>query len=66
MLKEKKLRRHQEELFRQYYLDKIQQMENELEKLNLLDHPVEISSVCKKIVVMKQLLITMDTPHINQ
>ncbi|MGB8193694.1 MAG: hypothetical protein WCF67_17310 [Chitinophagaceae bacterium] len=66
MLKEKKLRNHQEEMFRKYYQDKINQMKAELEQLNLLDHPLEITSVCRKIVVMKQLLFTMQQPHNKQ
>lgn len=66
MLREQRFRNHQQEVFRQYYQDKIKSMEEELEKLNLLEHPVEITSVCRKIVVMKQLLRTMEAPHDKQ
>lgn len=66
MLKEKKFRNHQQEVFRQHYRDKMKEMENELEQLNLLEHPLEIAAVCRKIIVMKQLLRTMQSPRNEQ
>jgi hypothetical protein len=65
MFKEKTMHDHQKEIFRQYYEARIKQMEQALERLNILEHAVEIASICRKIISTRQLLATMHTPVIN-
>jgi uncharacterized protein YjgD (DUF1641 family) len=65
MLKEKAMQDHQQEIFRQYYEARIKQMEEALEKLNILEHAVEITAICRKIISTRQLLGTMKRPEIN-
>lgn len=65
MLKEKLMHDHQQEIFRQYYEARIKQMEQALEKLNILEHAVEITAICRKIISTRQLLSTMHKPGIN-
>jgi hypothetical protein len=40
----------------QYYLDRIKLLEDELSRLNLLEHPCEILAICKLIISIKQQL----------
>lgn len=56
---------HQHEIFRQYYEARIKQMEEALEKLNILEHAVEITAICRKIISTRQLLGTMHKPRNN-
>lgn len=63
MLKEKAMHDHQQEIFRQYYEARIKQMEEALEKLNILEHAVEIAAICRKIISTRQLLATMHKPE---
>ena len=53
---------HQQEVFRRYYEAKIKQLENTLERLNILEHAVEITAICRKVIAIKQLLGTMQEP----
>lgn len=65
MLKEKPMQDHQQEIFRQYYEARIRQMEEALERLNILEHAVEITSICRRIISTRQLLGTIRKPQIN-
>lgn len=40
----------------QYYLDRIKLLEEELNRLNLLEHPCEILAICKVIITIKKQL----------
>ena len=40
----------------QYNLDRIKLLEEELDKLNLLEHPCEILAICKMIIALKTQL----------
>lgn len=39
-----------------YHLARIKALEEELSQLNLLEHPCEILTICKQIIVIKELL----------
>lgn len=57
---------HQKEIFREYYEARIKQLEHSLEKLNILEHAVEIAAICRKIISTRQLLGTMHKPSVTQ
>jgi hypothetical protein len=40
----------------EYHLARISQLEEELNGLNLLEHPCEIQAICKQIIAIKELL----------
>jgi hypothetical protein len=40
----------------EYHLARIRLLEEELEKLNLLEHPCEILCICKQIIAIKEVL----------
>jgi hypothetical protein len=42
------------EVQKEYHLGKIKLLEKQLNLLNILDHPVEIQSICQKIIAIKQ------------
>jgi hypothetical protein len=65
MLREKPMQDRQQEIFRQYYEARITQMEEALERLNILEHAVEITAICRRIISTRQLLGTMHKPQIN-
>lgn len=44
------------EVFELYYLGKIKLWEDELCKLTILDHPIEIQFLCREILKVKNLL----------
>jgi hypothetical protein len=44
------------EVLQDYYRGRILQLEKALNRLNLLEHPVEIRSICVKIIEMKNRL----------
>jgi hypothetical protein len=44
------------EALQEYYKGRICQLEKALDRLNLLDHPVEIESICAKIIEVKRML----------
>lgn len=44
------------EVQKEYRIDKIKILEEELNRLNILEHPREIHSVCCKIIHIKHLL----------
>jgi hypothetical protein len=50
------------EVLQDYYVGKILQLERSLNSLNLLDHPVEIRSICAKIIAIKNILIQRAWP----
>ena len=39
-----------------YHLSRLKQLEEELNQLNLLEHPHEIQAICKQIIAIKELL----------
>jgi hypothetical protein len=44
------------EVLEDYYIGRILQLEMSLNRLNLLEHPVEIRSICAKIISIKNML----------
>lgn len=44
------------EVQRAYHLDKIKTLEKELSRLNILEHPREISDICNNIIDIKSSL----------
>ena len=44
------------ELQRRHQLARIKLLEEELERLNLLEHPCEIQALCKQIITIKEQL----------
>jgi hypothetical protein len=44
------------EVLQDYYIGKILQLERSLGCLNLLEHPIEIKSICSKIIAIKAML----------
>jgi len=44
------------EVLEEYYIGRILQLEMSLNRLNLLEHPVEIRSICTKIISIKNML----------
>jgi hypothetical protein len=45
------------ETFRSFQLGKIKLLEEELNRLNLLEHPCEIQALCKQIIIIKEQLL---------
>jgi hypothetical protein len=41
---------------RDYHLARVRLLEEELNSLNLLEHPCEILAICKQIITIKELL----------
>jgi hypothetical protein len=39
-----------------YHLARMKQLEEELNRLNILEHPNEIQAICKQIIAIKELL----------
>lgn len=39
-----------------YHLARLRLLEEELNRLNLLEHPCEILAICKQIITIKELL----------
>jgi hypothetical protein len=39
-----------------YYVDRIKQLEEQLDQLNLLDHPARIKEVCIELIVTRESL----------
>lgn len=39
-----------------YHLARMKQLEEELNRLNILEHPREIQAICKQIMTIKELL----------
>jgi hypothetical protein len=44
------------EVLVEYYRGKILQLEKALNRLNLLEHPIEIESICAQIIAVKSRL----------
>jgi len=44
------------EVLRDYHIGKILQLEKSLGCLNILEHPIEIKSICSKIIAIKNML----------
>jgi hypothetical protein len=44
------------EVLQDYYIGKILHLERSLNCLNLLEHPIEIKSICSKIIAIKNIL----------
>ena len=47
------------EVMEYYYRGKIQELEQSLSRLNILENPREIASLCKEIVRIKEMLQTV-------
>ena len=39
-----------------YYIDTLQELKSDLDHLNILDHPIQIQNICRKIKVIKNKL----------
>lgn len=39
-----------------YHLARVKQLEEELNRLNIMEHPHEIQAICKQIIALKELL----------
>jgi hypothetical protein len=52
------------EVFELYYHGKIKVWEDQLQQLNVLDHPVEIEAICRQIIAVKNLLRRMKQQNI--
>lgn len=44
------------EVFELYYLGKLKVWEDELSRLTILEHPIEIQFLCREIIAVKSML----------
>lgn len=50
------------DMIRGYYLEKIQELEARLTKLNLMENAREISAICREIIRAKKALLRITAP----
>jgi hypothetical protein len=43
------------EVQKEYHQGKIKLLEEELSRLNILEHPLEIQSICRKIILIREV-----------